>query len=132
MSSEDSIHHKDIIELTHVVKTSQPGTAGEGAPHKPLSTPDLTRFDETDNDLGKLSAGLARKVSSDRENPPGKTPGPATVSMDRIEAALERVVRKMYGKKIEAMVMDAVEKTVQREIEKINKIINEVSGKSQL
>jgi hypothetical protein len=45
----------------------------------------------------------------------------------QVEAALERVIEKIYGQKIEQMMVQAIEKTVKREIEKIKTALLEDS-----
>ena len=47
------------------------------------------------------------------------------VSGDQMEAALERVIEKMFGEKIESMIYDVVEKAVSREIRRIKNAIME-------
>ncbi len=47
----------------------------------------------------------------------------------QVEAALERVVEKIYGEKIEQMMIQTIEKTVKREIEKIkNALLEDTDG----
>ena len=113
---------EDIIDLTRVVK-SKPQPAVTGEPQdQPLSTEDLTQFDEKDNDLGKLVADVVGGPSKEDTE---KTTASGKIAMDRIEATLEKVVKKLYSKKIEDMVMDVIEKTVKEEIQKIKEIIKE-------
>jgi hypothetical protein len=59
--------------------------------------------------------------------PPAAEPSPPTDQ--QVEAALERVIEKIYGEKIEQMMIQTIEKTVKREIEKIkNALIEDTDG----
>jgi hypothetical protein len=48
---------------------------------------------------------------------------PGRVSSEQVEAALERVVKKMFYEKIDRLLVDAIEKTVKREIERLKKAL---------
>ena len=52
---------------------------------------------------------------------PPERPADAPVSLTeaQVEAALERAIEKLYGEKIEQLMIQTIEKTIQREIEKI-------------
>ena len=127
MSTDKPVNNDtDIIKLTQVVESRQEPVKDPRVPGEPISTGDLTRFDETDNDLGKLVRDVVEDLPSDAI-PPGKGTGSVQVSMEKIEAALERVVAKLYSKKIEELVMDTIEKTVQTEIKKIKNIMKEMA-----
>lgn len=45
------------------------------------------------------------------------------VTSEQVEAALERVVKKMFYEKIDRLLVDTIEKTVTREIEKLKKAL---------
>jgi hypothetical protein len=47
------------------------------------------------------------------------------VSAEQVDAALERVVKKMYAEKIDRILVEVIEKTVTKEIEKLKRIILE-------
>jgi hypothetical protein len=51
-----------------------------------------------------------------------------TVSNDEIESAVQHAIETKYGKKIEQMIIQAIEKTVAREIAKIKKAILDEPG----
>jgi hypothetical protein len=60
-------------------------------------------------------------------------PSPATraeaetppLTEQQIEAALERVIKKIYGEKIEHLLIQTIDKTIRREIEKIKNALQE-------
>ena len=85
-----------IIELTQIVKSGHGTAKFPKIPAQSPSNGDLTRFDETDNNLEKLVRDVVEDFPPDTANPSGS----AQIPMDQIEAALERVVKKMYSKKM--------------------------------
>ena len=50
-----------------------------------------------------------------------------SITDEKIEAALERVIKKMFYEKIDGLLAHAIEKTVTREIEKLKKALLEDS-----
>ncbi|MDH3357404.1 MAG: hypothetical protein OEM06_08080, partial [Desulfobacteraceae bacterium] len=50
-----------------------------------------------------------------------------TITDEKIEAALERVIKKMFYEKIDRLLVEAIEKTVTRETEKLKKALLEDS-----
>ena len=52
---------------------------------------------------------------------------PVALTEAQVEAALERVIEKTYGEKIEQLMIQTIEKTVKREIEKIKNALIEDS-----
>jgi len=52
---------------------------------------------------------------------------PDSITDEKIEAALERVIKKLFYEKIDRLLVDAIEKTVTREIEKLKKALLEDS-----
>ena len=53
------------------------------------------------------------------------------VTGEQVEAALERVVKKMFYEKIDRLLVDTIEKTVTREIEKLKKALLDESTDSE-
>jgi hypothetical protein len=54
---------------------------------------------------------------------------PHKVSNEQIDAALERVIKKMFYEKIDRLLVDTIEKTVTKEIEKLKKaLLDDVTG----
>jgi hypothetical protein len=49
------------------------------------------------------------------------------ITDEKFEAALERVIKKVYHEKIDRLLAEAIEKTVTREIEKLKKALLEDS-----
>jgi hypothetical protein len=49
--------------------------------------------------------------------------GPDKISSEQVEAALERVIKKMFYEKIDRLLVDTIEKTVTREIERLKKAL---------
>ena len=47
------------------------------------------------------------------------------ITDEKIEAALERVIKKVFYEKIDGLLAEAIEKTVTREIEKLKKALLE-------
>jgi hypothetical protein len=48
---------------------------------------------------------------------------PDKISSEQVEAALERVIKKMFYEKIDRLLVDTIEKTVTREIERLKKAL---------
>ncbi|PIE67018.1 MAG: hypothetical protein CSA23_06010 [Deltaproteobacteria bacterium] len=55
--------------------------------------------------------------------PPESSEEPIPLSDQQIEAALERVIEKVYGEKIEQLMIQAIEKTIKEEIERIKQAL---------
>ncbi|HUV77313.1 MAG TPA: hypothetical protein VMW06_04565 [Desulfobacterales bacterium] len=53
------------------------------------------------------------------------------VSDEQIEAALERVIKKMFYEKIDGILVEVIEKTVKREIERLKNILLEEESGSE-
>ena len=56
---------------------------------------------------------------------------PGSITDEKIEAALERVIKKVFYEKIDGLLAGAIEKTVTREIEKLKKALLEDSPDSE-
>jgi hypothetical protein len=65
------------------------------------------------------------------ENIPGGSLGADRVSDKQIEAALERVIKKMFYEKIDGILVEVIEKTVKKEIERLKNILLEEESGSE-
>lgn len=84
---------------------------GENVLNKPTNT-----VAQSDEDIIDLTCKVKTK------------PGEAVfTSSEQIEAAVEKALKKIFTAKIEAIIMDVIEKTVKKEIEKINALIEELA-----
>lgn len=113
---------------------------------------DLSRefddIDELDSDLIKETddftdefdtAAIMDKVSDDdfadslgieldsKEDISGDLLEPDSITDEKIEASLERVIKKVFYEKIDRLLAEAIEKTVKKEIEKLKKALLEDS-----
>jgi hypothetical protein len=75
---------------------------------------------EEDPELSEVSP---REGSSDSE----EHIQAVSVSLEQIEAAVERVVSRLFSDKIEGLLVSAVEKTVKKEIEKLKALVDEAT-----
>lgn len=85
----------------------EPATATERAePPAPANMPDEA----------SLTTEMPLAAASPSGNPPA---GSIPLNDEQVEKALERVIEKIYGQRIEHLMIQTIEKTVRREIEKI-------------
>ena len=83
-----------------------------------------------------MEIGTEDEEDEDEAEPEETTAEPATVpaegidiSGEQLDAALERVVKNMFYDKIDSLLVEVIEKTVSKEIERLKKILTEeVSG----
>jgi hypothetical protein len=110
----------EIIDLIRVArKGDAPGTGGSGideAEQLPDAEIEPDDFDEEDLDIGQL---VAEVIGGDASAPSDFV----TIPLKQLEEVLEKVIQKAYSDKIEVLVMNMVEKTINTEIEKINALI---------
>ena len=93
-----------IKEVTDFTDESDSETiAGEGL------KPDFT--DSLGIEMGPEEDSTANLIDPDK------------VSGEQVEAALERVIKKMFYEKIDRLLVDTIEKTVTKEIEKLKKAL---------
>ncbi|MEJ2656670.1 MAG: hypothetical protein P8012_05680 [Desulfobacterales bacterium] len=136
----------EIIDLTDTVSGTSLEIEDVGEPI-PDAADDLQEFDdvsEIDSDLIEETIDVADELDSEtisddvlkadftdslgieldsEENAEENLFDPDKVSGEQIEAALERVITKMFYEKIDRLLVDAIEKTVTREIEKLKKAL---------
>ncbi|MCF8126710.1 MAG: hypothetical protein K9J51_10860 [Desulfotignum sp.] len=98
-----------IIELTEVVD--------DGAADAP-SDDDIIDLTDIDSESGDMTAD---DVQGDEAPPEEQSavPDMSSVSMQEIEAALERVIEKKFAEKIEPLLFDTMERVILQEIKKI-------------
>jgi len=105
-------------------------------------------IDEFDNDLIKETGDFADQLDTgaqldealdddfadslgielDSKEDISKDPFAAeTITDEKIEAALERVIKKVFYEKIDGLLAEAIEKTVTKEIERLKKVLLEDS-----
>lgn len=83
----------------------------------PAAAPIIEAAEERD---GSIAAAVWPAAETPGEKADaGPVPAPPALSDEQVTAALERVIEKVYGDRIEALLVDTIEKTVRREIEKI-------------
>ena len=75
---------------------------------------------------GDFTDSLGIELDS-KEDISGDLFEPDNITDEKIEAALERVIKKVFYEKIERLLAEAIEKTVTREIEKLKKALLEDS-----
>lgn len=136
----------EIIDLTDAVSDTSLEIEDIGEPI-PDAADALQEFDdvsEIDSDLIEETIDVADELDSEtiaddvlkadftdslgieldsEENAKENLFYPDKISGEQIEAALERVITKMFYEKIDRLLVDAIEKTVTREIEKLKKVL---------
>jgi len=96
------------------------------------------RIGESDRDDHFMqNLGMALDVSHDDSEPISadilapddgdKTPS-ISLAEDQIEAAIERVIKRIFSEKIERMLVEVVERTVKQEIEKLKRLIEDAAN----
>ncbi len=91
-------------------------TGPDGQPH-----PADSKRPGAPEEAGELEEETPLVASGAVKKPPGSASG--TVSREQLEAALERVVRKVFAGKIEKMVVEIIDEAVSRELERIRALI---------
>ena len=131
---EDEEDDEDVIDLLDAV---EPETlAPETDELADLETRAETMLAETLDSTQEPDIGIAEETSpafadpSDEEFAPTALSQPSTTDTvpfteQQLEAALERTIHRIYAEKIEHLMIQTIEKTVQREIEKIKRALLE-------
>jgi hypothetical protein len=107
---------EDLIELTEAVTNEDE----DGIIELTELAPDEDNDDVID--LTEVASSSAKKLFDDNTD---TLPLAAAVTPEQLDAALERTVEKLYGQKIESLLVEIVQKKVSGEIEKIRKMILE-------
>lgn len=138
-----------ILELTEEI-TAASDDAGESIDHAedPLAAPveldedfddDLHIDHEEDDFVDSLGMEIGTEDEEDENaaeleetaaEPADTFPAEEIdVSSEQLDAALERVIKNMFYDKIDSVLVEVIEKTVSKEIERLKKILTEeVSG----
>ncbi len=106
-------HGEEVIELTDV--------ASHGNGEEIIELTDVVQDAGAEDDVIALTDVVPDSAGA--ENAGGVPVTPA-----QIDAALERTVEKLYGRKIEKLLVDIVQKKVAVEIEKVKKMILDSSA----
>jgi predicted ribosome quality control (RQC) complex YloA/Tae2 family protein len=131
---EDDEDDEDVIDLLDAVEPE--ALAAETDELADLETRAETMLAETLDSPQEPDIGIAEETSpafadpSDEEFAPTALSQPSTTDTvpfteQQLEAALERTIRRIYAEKIEHLMFQTIEKTVQREIEKIKRALLE-------
>jgi hypothetical protein len=110
----------EIMDLTEEI-LEMPGVSGEDGsePAETDSTPPLTRKSLVE----ELSSDLPSMVREIHEDPKTSDIDQPSLSEAQIESVLERVITKMYAEKIDGMLNQVIERTVNREINRLKEIL---------
>ena len=134
---------EEIVDLTEAIESEPQEIEEIGAPIYDAEE----AFPDTDDHLGvteeplkEADEGLAMDlaiendfvdsmgVELDSEKDVSEDfPGIGDVSDEQIDAALERVIKKMFHEKIDHLLVEVIEKTVKKEIERLKGILLEDS-----
>ena len=131
---EDEEDDEDVIDLLDAVEPE--ALAPETDELADLETRAETMLAETLDSTQEPDIGIAEETSpafadpSDEEFAPTALSQPSTTDTvpfteQQLEAALERTIHRIYAEKIEHLMIQTIEKTVQREIEKIKRALLE-------
>ncbi|MDL2274750.1 hypothetical protein LJC22_01320 [Desulfosarcina sp. OttesenSCG-928-G10] len=99
-------------DIARALTEEDPAQMGDPAEKSVIEFPDDVAMALTPEDL---LHGLGMGTSTD--DAPKSAPHFPPPSDVQMEAALERVVQKLYGEKIERLLVDTIEKTIRKEIE---------------
>jgi hypothetical protein len=140
-----------ILDLTDEVRdesaNAEESTASDEAVAEPLAE-DETDFDADplaatveledalEDDLGfqddeedDFVGSMGMEIDDDEEDEEASDSGGIDVADEQLDAALERVIRKMFYDKIDRILVEVVEKTVTREIERLKRtLLEDASG----
>ncbi len=125
LTDEVSISDEDeVIELTEEVASDSEGD----------EVIELTDVVDSEDEVIELtdrvsdsSIGSSEEAVSDNAN----TLPVDAVTPEQINVALERTIEKLYGQKIESLLVEIVQKKVSEEIEKIKKMILDGSSDNE-
>ena len=91
-----------------------------------LDASDTLLEPEADTPMPGAGTGLAPAAFGEGREPDPAGPAPGVrLSDEQVEAAVERVIRKMYADKIDAILVEAIEKTVSEEIDRLKNLLNQ-------
>jgi hypothetical protein len=120
-SPEDST--ENIIELTDVVQ-KRAGEEEEGGAETVLDEDPLYSAVSEETDLEPLSDDdLLDTLGVDLEAGIDPSPAPPAISTEDVEAAIERVVKKMLSEKIDTLLRKVIETEVSKEVDRIRNLL---------
>ncbi|VEN75047.1 hypothetical protein EPICR_60034 [Candidatus Desulfarcum epimagneticum] len=106
----------------------------DGEPGEIIDLVDVV-FDDDDGGEFPEEPEPLREAPRDLDAPPGdpeaQTGEDVALSEKQVEQALERVIRNIFQEKIEGMLVQAVEKTVEKEIERISALLKSVVSEQE-
>lgn len=107
---EQPAEEEPIIDLLDAMAPEPKGAAAAGD------------ADEEFTDLESRAQAILNDASVSSQY---EAPEPPPLTEQQIEDALERVIKKIYGEKIEHLLIQTIDKTIRREIEKIKNALLE-------
>lgn len=107
-----------IIELTEVVDEAV-GAADTSSDENIIELTDIY----TGAVDAEIDGTTAEDIWGEKPLTEDVLPIAASVTMQQLEAALERVIERKFAEKIEPMLFDVMERVILEEIEKIKKIL---------
>ncbi|GAB6906718.1 conserved hypothetical protein [Desulfosarcina cetonica] len=111
------------IPLTNTMVVEEPAAKAPEAPSPEESEPiiDLTEAVAPEAELPAADLAIPLEAAETGTAPiPVEEAGAAPpISEAQVEAALERVIKKIYGEKIERLLVETIQRTIGQEIEKI-------------
>lgn len=143
VETKEPTEDEAVIDLVETDATAlEIEDIGEPIPDAADSAQEFEDISGLDDDLIKEATGFANESASEataggalkpdftdslgiemgsEEETKEKPFDPDKVSDEQVEAALERVIKKMFYEKIDRLLIDAIEKTVIKEIERLKK-----------
>lgn len=124
-----------ILDLTEAVAASSREPGGAEEPEENLGD----HFD-VDQDEDDFMESLGMEIDDDEDEDaadaqaaPAPSPGAdlggfPEITPEQVDAALERVVQKMFYDRIDRILVDVIERRVKREIDRIKGILMDESG----
>lgn len=138
----DRLTDEPILDLTEAVEGTQESVDNGSGEVDPLATTlefendfdDGFDSDQDDDDFVD-SLGMEIGDEDDEEQEEFSTPeeqtdvsGALDVSPEQLDAALERVIQKMFYDRIDRILVNVIEKRVKREIERIKGMLLDEAG----
>jgi hypothetical protein len=114
----------DLAEETTPVPDDAEPALGEMAEDIQFGD-DLDDEIEQDQDDDDFVSSLGMDLEEEMEPPKETVSTTGDLSSDQIEAAIERVLMKILPEKIESILVDAIEKTVTKEINRLKDILSD-------
>jgi hypothetical protein len=107
-----------IIELTEVVDEAS-GVTDTSSDEKIIELTDI----DTEAVDAEIDGVTAADAWGEKPLAEDALPIAASISMEQLEAALEKVIERMFAEKIEPMMFDVMERVIRGEVEKIKQVL---------